>query len=163
MRASLLDRPSGSGSLSMGQVLVCCSVALAALMSVSAGCQHATVRVPDGPVLLPEMREDPRPYFWVGESFEELELTYARPYANRRSANLLYGRCEPRTRWFGERACTPPLSIQNVLCRSGKVNVAIFGDGGGRAARAAKALRPLNDAARALDGPMITFDRSVDC
>jgi hypothetical protein len=131
------------------------------LALVAAGCQHGSVLVPDGPVLLEEMRADEWPYFWVGDSFEELELTRAEPYSGR-FASLLYGQCEVR-RWFSDGGCAPPLSVQNVLCRSGKVNVAIYGDGGGRAARAAKALRPLNDAAHAAGEPMITFDRSMDC
>jgi hypothetical protein len=108
------------------------------------------------------MRADERPYFWVGESFEELELTHAEPYRGR-FATVIYGRCEVPTGWFADGGCAPPLSVQNVLCSSGAVNVAIFGDGGGRAARAAKSVRPLNDAARAAGEPMITFDRSMDC
>lgn len=52
---------------------------------------------------------------------------------------------------------------QNVLCTDGKATVALFSHGGGRAARAAKALRPLNAAARRAASPRVTFDRSVLC
>jgi hypothetical protein len=41
-----------------------------ALALVAAGCQRGSVLVPDGPVLLEEMRADDRPYFWVGGSFD---------------------------------------------------------------------------------------------
>jgi hypothetical protein len=132
------------------------------LVSLLAACGGGSVRVPDGPVRLAEMRADSRPYYWVGDSFNELELTHAEPYEGR-FANVIYGTCEVPTGLFAEGGCAPPLSVQNVLCEDGSVNVALFGDGGGRAARAAKALRPLNEAARRAGAPTLSFDRSLLC
>jgi hypothetical protein len=125
-------------------------------------CGGGSVTVPSGPVRLAEMRADSRPYYWVGESFNGLELTYAEPY-NGRFGNVGYGTCEAPTGLFAESACALPLQVQNVLCADGSATVALFSDGGGRSARAAKALRPLNEAARRAGAPRVTFDRSVLC
>lgn len=108
------------------------------------------------------MRADPRPYYWVGESFDGLALTYATPYS-RRFGNLMYGTCELPGGLFSDGGCATPLQVQNVLCTDGKAAVALFSHGGGRAARAAKALRPLNASARRAGSPRVTFDRSVLC
>ena len=136
-------------------------VLVALLGAVAAGC-GGTVTVPSGPVRLTEMRADHGPYYWVGESFEGLALNSANPYSGR-FGNLIYGKCEAPTGPFAEGGCAPPLQVQNVLCRDGRVTVALFARGGGLAARAAKALRPLNRTARAAGKPMVTFDRSIDC
>jgi hypothetical protein len=107
---------------------------------------------------LDELKSDDRPYYWVGESFDGFELTHAETYAGRFST-FVYGSCKaPR----GEGGCTPPLEVQNARCRSGSVNVAIFGRHG-LAERAANALRPLNAAARRAGKPLISFDRSLLC
>jgi hypothetical protein len=53
--------------------------------------------------------------------------------------------------------------VQNVLCEDGSATVALFSHGGGLSARAAKALRPLNDASRRAGRPRVTFDRSMLC
>jgi hypothetical protein len=125
-------------------------------------CGGGTETVPNGPVRLAAMRADARPYYWVGESFDGLALTYATPYTGR-FGNLLYGTCELPTGLFAEGGCSTPLQVQNVLCTDGSATVALFSHGGGRAARAAKALRPLNAAARHAGRPRVTFDRSVLC
>jgi hypothetical protein len=122
-----------------------------------AACGDRSATAPTGPVLLAEMRGDTRPYYWVGESFDGLSLTYAKPY-NGRFGTLMYGTCELPT---GEGGCAPPLQVQNVLCTDGTATVALFS--GGLAARAAKALRPLNSAARQAGRPRVTLDRSVRC
>jgi len=127
-----------------------------------AACGGGSETVPNGPVQLTEMGADTRPYYWVGESFDGLALTYATPYKGR-FGNLMYGTCELPTGLFAEGGCAPPLQVQNVLCTDGKAAVALFSHGGGRAARAAKALRPLNAAARRAGSPRVTFDRSVLC
>jgi hypothetical protein len=97
-------------------------------------CGGGSVTVPSGPVRLAEMRADSRPYYWVGESFNGLELTYAEPY-NGRFGNVGYGTCEAPTGLFAESACALPLQVQNVLCADGSATVALFSDGGGRSAR----------------------------
>lgn len=124
------------------------------LATLVAGCGGDS----EGPIRLGEMQADPRPYFYVGGSFEELELTAAGPYRGR-FTNFVYGTC----RASAEGGCAPPLTVQNALCGDGRINVALFGEGGGRAARAAKALRPLNRAARQAGKPIVTFDRSIRC
>lgn len=127
-----------------------------------AACGGGIATGPDGPVQLTEMRADTRPYYWVGASFDGLELTYARPYSGR-FGTLMYGTCELPTGFFADGGCAPPLQVQNVLCVDGTATVALFSHGGGRAARAARALRPLNAAARQAGSPRVTFDRSVLC
>jgi len=130
---------------------------IAALASIVAGC--GGTRVPDGPVNLDGMRADSKPYYWVGESFEGLDLTYAERYSGRFST-LAYGTCEPPR---SEGGCAPPLEIQNARCSSSHgINVAIFGRTR-LARRAAKSLRPLNRAAREAPKPQATFDRSILC
>ena len=106
-----------------------------------------------------ELKSDARSYYWVGDSFEGLDLTHSERY-NGRFSTFAYGTCEPPS---GEGGCASPLEVQNARCRSGSVNVAIFAAGDGLAARAAKALRPLNDAAREAGNPVVSFDRSLDC
>ena len=108
-------------------------------------------------VPLDKMRDDSRAYYWVGKSFAGLELTYAETYQGR-FATLIYGTCEPPS----DGGCAPPLEIQNVRCTSGSVTVTIFGRAR-LAARAEKALRPLNEAARNADTPIVSFDRSMLC
>ncbi len=127
-----------------------------------ASCGGGSENVPNGPVQLTEMKADTRPYYWVGESFDGLELTYAKPYSGR-FGTLMYGTCELPKGLFAEGGCAPPLQVQNVLCTDGRATVALFSHGGGRAARAAQALRPLNAAARRAGRPSVTFDRSVLC
>jgi len=133
---------------------------VATAAAVLAGCGGGTIVVPTGPVKLDELRADSRPYFWVGTSFEGLPLTYAEQY-NGRFGSLMYGTCEIRGGSFSDEGCAPPLEIQNTICR-GEVSVAIF-PGGRRAARAAKALRPLNAAARRAKEPFVSIDRGVAC
>ena len=127
-----------------------------------AACGARSETVPNGPIELAELRADTRPYYWVGESFDGLALTFAKPYSGR-FGSLMYGTCETPTGLFAEGGCSTPLQVQNVLCTDGNATVALFSDGGGRAARAAKALRPLNAAARHAGSPRVTFDRSVLC
>lgn len=136
-------------------------LALACVLVLGA-CGRGSETVPNGPIHLAEMRVDTRPYYWVGELFDGLPLTYAKPYSGR-FGNLMYGTCELPTGLFAEGGCAPPLQVQNVLCEDGQATVALFSHGGGRAARAAKALRPLNTAARRAGSPRVTFDRSVLC
>jgi hypothetical protein len=133
-----------------------------AAAAVVAGCGGGSVAVPKGPIELDEMRSDSRPYYWLGEEFEGLELWHAEPYSGR-FANVIYGTCEAPTGLLAESSCSPPLQVQNVLCADGTSTVALFSDGGGRSARAAKALRPLNGAARRAGEARVTFDRSVLC
>jgi hypothetical protein len=117
---------------------------------------------PAGPIRLAEMRADSRPYYWVGGEFEGLELTHAEPY-DRGQSSVTYGTCEMPTGLFAEGACRPPLTVLNLFCANGHVAVTLYGNGGGRAARAAKLLRPLNDAARRVGPPAVNFGPSPLC
>jgi hypothetical protein len=119
---------------------------------------------PAGPIRLAEMRADSRPYYWVGGEFEGLELTHAEPY-DRGQSSVTYGTCEMPTGLFAEGACRPPLTVLNQFCPNGHVAVTVYGrgDGRGRGARAAKALRPLNEAARRAGPPAVGFGPSPLC
>jgi len=134
---------------------------LAALAVALTGCGAMSTRVPHGPVDLDGIQADSRPYFWVGESFGGLDLTYAERY-NGRFASFIYGTCETSGGLFAEGGCAPPPEIQNVRCSDGSVTVAIFGRHR-LAARAAKALRAFNRAARKSGRPLVTFDHSILC
>jgi hypothetical protein len=136
-------------------------IALLASLTFVGGCGGSRT-VPDGPVRLAEMQSDERPYYWLGDSFEGLQLTAAWPYEGR-FGSVVYGTCEAPTGLLRDGGCAPPLEVQNVLCRDGRAGVALFAGGGGLAARAAKALRPLNRAAAAAGKPVVTFDRSARC
>lgn len=135
---------------------------VAVSIAVLAGCGGGGVTVPKGPIKLTEMRADTRPYYWVGESFDGFELTVAEPYEGRRS-HVIYGTCEAPTGLGVESACPFALEVQNMLCEDGSAVVTLFSHGGGLSARAARALRPLNEAARRAGRPRVTFDRSVLC
>jgi len=138
-------------------------VAAIALVALVGACGGGGT-FPDGPLRLEEMRTDSRPYYWVGEEFEGLRLTKAEPYV-RGGSDLIYGTCELPSGLFVEGGCTPPLRVLNQFCANGHVAVTVYGrgDGGGRAARAAKALRPLNEAARRVGRPAIGFGPSPLC
>lgn len=100
------------------------------------------------------------PYFWAGSSFDGLELEHVEPYDETGVAFLVYGTCEPSS----DGGCPPPLELQHRRCGP-RVTVVIFVGADpepGRAARAAKALRPLSDGARGVR-PSVAFDRSPAC
>lgn len=90
-------------------------------------------------------------FFWLGESFEGLPLTYVG--GDRAGTVTTYGTCDPGDEAGTERSCAPPLQVQTRDCDGREVNVAVF-DGRGktaRAFRAARAVRPMNQAARKAD------------
>jgi hypothetical protein len=124
------------------------------------GCGGGTF--PTGPIRLAEMRADSRPYYWVGDGFEGLKLTHAEPYDHGQSS-VTYGTCEMPTGLFAEGACRPPLTVLNLFCANGHVTVTLISEGGGRAARAASALQPLNEAARKAGRPPIAFWSTLLC
>jgi hypothetical protein len=99
------------------------------------------------------------PYYFVGPWFDGLRLSHVEPY-ERGVADIAYGTCEPPP----EGGCAPPLDLQHRLCL-GRVTVVVFVGANakpGRAARAAKALRPLSRGAS--NGmPHVAFDRSPAC
>jgi hypothetical protein len=107
---------------------------------------------------LEALRDSAQPYFYVGTSFDGLDLT-AVDNPPGRLVTLIYGTCEAGD----DAGCTPPLEIQNKTCATGETAVTIFADGNGRASRAAEALTPLNAAAGRAERPPITFDRSPAC
>ena len=74
-------------TLEAERVLTTLLVLACALLLAACGSRSETV--PNGPIQLAEMRADPRPYYWVGESFDGLALTYATSYS-RRFGNLQY-------------------------------------------------------------------------
>ena len=116
-----------------------------------------------GGVSVTQLKRSDKPYFWLGTSFDGLNLTHAEPYGtghDRGVADLIYGDCHAS----GDAGCAPPLDLQHRLCR-GTLTIVIFvgtDPTPGRAARAAKALRPLTNAARRIT-PQIAYDRSPPC
>jgi hypothetical protein len=126
---------------------------LAAIAAVAAGCGGSSI-LPTGPVKLDVLRDSNVPVFWLGNSFSGLKLTYAdNPGASR--VLLAYGTCETQ----GNSGCSPPLEIQSCL---GYDTVSLLGRRN-LAERASKALKPLNEAARKIDKPLIKINRGVRC
>jgi hypothetical protein len=108
---------------------------------------------------LDKLKGSKKPYFYVGTSFDGLDLKHVdAPTPN--IASFLYG--EPPCPPTSDYGCPAPLEVQNRICKSGDVLVVLYG-GNGRPARAAKALRPLNEAARMARPPRISFDRALPC
>lgn len=132
------------------------AVAIMACVGSLAACRSTVSE--SRPVDLGRLTSSSLPYYYVGRSFDGLQLTHAESYHSG-VANLIYGTCEPRP-----DGCPPPLALQHRLCR-GRATVVIFvgvNPKPGRAARAAKALRPLSKGARRM-APEIAFDRSPPC
>jgi len=102
-----------------------------------------------GGVDIDELKSDPRPYFWLGKSFEGLPLTHSEHYVRGR-ASFIYGDCEATS----DMGCAPPLEVQNVRCASGAAMVTMYGSRR-TVDRATRSLRPLNDSAREVGRPLI--------
>jgi hypothetical protein len=113
---------------------------LGALAIALAGC---------GGVDLDQLRNDSRPYYWLGKAFHGLPLTHAEPYITGR-ASFIYGDCEAKS----DMGCAPPLEVQNVRCASGAAMVTIYGRRQ-LADHASGSLRPLNEAAHNAGRPLI--------
>lgn len=125
-----------------------------ACVGLLAGCGSAA------PPELATVRASQLPYFFVGESFDGLDLTHVSPYDTQGVAFLIYGTCEAS----GDGGCAPPLELQHRMC-GGRVGIVIYVGAEpkpGRAARAAKALRPLSRGARGME-PKVAFDRAPPC
>jgi hypothetical protein len=112
---------------------------------------------------LEKLERSNKPYFFVGRTFDGLELTHTETYetADDNTATLVYGDCEPVG---DDGGCAPPLELQHRLCGDELAVVIYVGVDRkpGRAARAANALRPVNDAARRIE-PDVAFDRAPPC
>jgi hypothetical protein len=133
------------------------SAALFTCALVTAGCTSGD-RSPN----LDDLRNADAPYYYVGSSFDGLEVTHIQTY-RAGEADILYGTCKPPS---GDGGCPLPLELQHRLCH-GVVTVSIFvGQGAkrGSANRAAKSLRPLSKGARVRrERPDIVLDRGVPC
>ena len=121
---------------------------------VIAGCAFVA-GCSDGSPDVDDLRSSDAPYYYVGESFEGLEISHVERY-QRDVATLVYGDCEARS----DEGCAPPLELQHRLCRS-TVTVVIFARDG-RAARAADALRPRSRGANP-GRPKVALQRSPRC
>jgi hypothetical protein len=130
------------------------------LAAVASGCGSQRAR--HGPIRLEKLRNAPYTYYYVGRSFEGLELTYADSTSKHRAA-FVYGTCDAGGGLFREGGCAPPLEIENKACPVDTMVVTLYGDGHGRAARAAKALRRLNENVSPSLDLRIAFDRSPSC
>jgi hypothetical protein len=117
----------------------------------AAGCSSR-----DRSVSVDDLRKANAPYYYVGSSFESLELSHVQRYRDG-EADILYGTCHVTG---SEGGCSLPLALQHRLCH-GIVTVSIFANKG-RARRAATALRPLSKGARK-QTPYVVFDRGVSC
>jgi hypothetical protein len=124
-------------------------VAFAAL--VAAGCGAAGG--------LDELKGSGKPYFYVGTSFDGLDLTHV-DIPTGKVASFIYGEppCEPTD----DSGCPSPLEIQNRTCGDGRVVVVLYGYDG-HPSKAAQALRPLNDAGRRAGPPDVSFDHAPAC
>jgi len=111
-----------------------------------------------GRVQLDGLRKSDAPVYWLGSSFEGLELTYADTWGGD-GALLVYGSCEPSGGFLGDAGCTPPLQLRSC---SGSDGVSLFG-GQTLMRRAAKELRPLNAAAHRVGRPYIQFGHGSYC
>ena len=108
-------------------------------------------------VNLDELRNAEAPYYYVGRSFEGDEVSFISRYRDHQ-ANIIYGTCHADD----DEGCSPPLAIQHSFCL-GVLTISIFGNRG-KAQRAAEALRPFSQGARArAKRPAIVFDRGVSC
>src|SRR3954452_24772025 len=127
----------------------------------------ATVAVPllitacggAGSLEVKDLRNADAPYYYVGESFHGLKISYVQRY-QRSDAAIIYGDCKVR---FGidPGSCTPPLELEHRLCH-GDVTVVIWARET-LAARAADALRPLSRGASSAQRPKIAFGHSPYC
>jgi hypothetical protein len=101
------------------------------------GYWYAKTRPPD----LDEFQASPRPFHYLGNSFEGLRLTYAEVDGG--SAFLVYGDCDTEI-GSTEGGCGAPLQLKNVTCPGERAGVTIIASlGGGQAYRAIRALRPI--------------------
>jgi hypothetical protein len=100
---------------------------------------YAKTRPPD----LDEFRTSPRPFHYLGNSFEGLRLTRADLEGG--AAFLAYGDCDTAL-GSTEGGCGPPLQLKDVTCPGERAGVAIIASaGGGQAYRAIRALRPVRE------------------
>ena len=117
---------------------------LIAIALVAAGC--------GGHVQLDKLRDSEVPVWYLGTSFEGYELTYADTDGVVNRVLVVYGTCDPPGGFMSDGGCVPPLELSTC---AGSDTVVIYGDGHGLDLRAAKALRPLNDAARRIGKPYV--------
>ena len=110
-----------------------------ACIAALGGYWYAKTQPPD----LDEFRTSPRPFHYLGNSFEGLRLTRAELESG--AAFLVYGDCDTAL-GSAEGGCGPPLQLKNVTCPGERAGVAIIASaGGGQAYRAIRALRPVRE------------------
>jgi len=120
-----------------------------AVIAGSAGCANG------GSPEVNDLRNSDAAYYYVGESFHGLKISYVERY-QRSDAAIIYGDCEAR----GDQGCAPPLELQHRLCH-GAVTVVISANET-LAARAADALRSSSRGARGRR-PEIALHHSPGC
>lgn len=82
------------------------------------------------------------PLYYLGDRFENLDLTYV-DYGPGRAYEVIfiYGDCEPKG---FDGGCPAPLELQNRRCSNGRTGVAIYANDPDQMRRAGRALRVAN-------------------
>ena len=134
-----------------------------ALVMFGAGCMGGSNVCPNGPVEVERLRRSKAPYFWVGRTFDGLDLTHTEAYgdASKTVASLIYGRCEVAGGWFKDGA--PPLELQHRLCGD-ELIVVIFVGAEPKPGRAARAeISPANERRGPPSEPRTAVGQSLPC
>jgi hypothetical protein len=127
----------------------------ASAAAVIAGCGFVAGCAGGGSPDVNDLRNSDAAYYYVGESFDGLKISYVERY-QRSDAAIIYGDCKARS----DEGCAPPLELEHRLCH-GTVTVVIWAKET-LAARAADALRPLSRGANGRR-PEIAFNHSPRC
>ena len=156
---------SGSMQSNMIRTRAVAVLLLAGALALSAsGCGNQSKQLQRGPIKLLELRNSGRPYYWLGRSFDGLQLTYA-DATSAQGADFIYGQCKAGGGFLIDSGCEPPLTVQNKFCPVDNIVVVIYTDGKspGRAARAAKAIRRLDPLTAPGLHLTVRFGRSPPC